>query len=123
MRRKAKLGPPLALVALVLGGFGCNLSEEECLKLRGSAYEIINEAHTCNDDADCFPSEWPGCSRPASSKNLARVKDYKGKFDGGGCKEEAPSCPETPEVYCKQGLCVFRHLSGASQAGAAEGGK
>jgi len=102
----------LGLAAALVCGVGCNLGDEECLKLRGAAYDIINEAHTCNDDADCFPSEWPGCPRPANMKNIARVKDYKGKFDDGGCKEEQSSCPDTPEVYCKQGLCVFRHKAG-----------
>lgn len=95
------------------GLMACNdLDKEACLKLRGEAYDIVNEAHTCNDDADCLPSEWPGCAKPLNTKNQDRITPIKQKFDEGSCEDEAQTCPETPLIYCKQGLCVSLHEAG-----------
>ena len=60
---------------------------------------------------------WPGCIKPISAKNGEKIDAIKQKFDKGECKEpEAANCPETPpEVYCKQGLCVFRYKSATQQ--------
>ncbi len=91
---------------------GTTLSEEKCNEVRGAAYEIINEAHTCNSDADCVETEWPGCTKPASRKNKKRITAFKTKFDDGNCKEPQTECREIPEIYCKQGLCVFREKAG-----------
>jgi hypothetical protein len=113
-------GGCLTLGALALLS-GCNdLSEEECLKLRGQAYEIINVQcdgclpHTCNDDTDCIGTTWPGCIKPVNKKNLEKVSALEKKFKEGSCKEEEQTCPDAPDVYCKQGLCVFRHRPGES---------
>lgn len=114
MRRKAKVvagsfGWTLALVV----ASGCNTADsKECESLRGQAFDIINTAHVCADDADCVPTSWPGCSKPVNSKNKARVVELKEKFDKGKCVEAEAKCRETPEIYCKQGLCVFRELAG-----------
>ncbi len=93
---------------------GCSskLGEEKCNEIRGKAYEIINEAHTCNSDADCIDTEWPGCTKPASRKNKARIAAFKATFDEGNCEEPKTECREIPEIYCKQGLCVFRERAG-----------
>jgi hypothetical protein len=105
------------------------LSEEECRAVRSEAFEIVNKAHTCNDDTECAPTNWPGCARPSSSKALAKIEPLHKKFTEGQCKDpDARACPETPVVYCKQGLCVFRHRAGeagnpdaAGSAGPAKG--
>lgn len=139
MRRKAIAGaatptpcpsstrPPRGLSALLFGaGFllsvamlpACNeLKEEECLKIRGEAYDIVNDAkmenpHTCADDADCDASSWPGCAMPINVKNRDRIAVFKEQFDKGSCKEPEQQCPEPPLMYCKQGLCVKEHKAG-----------
>ena len=98
---------------------GCNkISEEECNKLRGAAFEIINVQgdgnvpHTCNDDSDCIGTEWPGCLKPVNRKNFDKIAELEKKFKEGECAEEPPTCPDPPDVYCKQGLCVLRHRPG-----------
>lgn len=95
----------------------CGLSEEECLKIRGEAFDIINDQardspHTCADDADCHASEWPGCPMPINTKNRDKIAPLKKKFDEGKCTDEEQKCPETPLMYCKQGLCVKKHEAG-----------
>ena len=112
MRREAKLAPAALgwLLVGLIAAAGCNLSDEECLKVRTEAFDIINESHVCGDDSDCYRTEWPGCGKPVSSKNLARLDPLQEKFDTGGCKEEPADCRNAPEVYCKQGLCVLREL-------------
>ncbi len=101
-----------AVVGIVVSLAGCGLSEDECMALRSQAFDVINESHTCNDDTDCAASEWPGCGKPLNIKNEARVTALKAKFDEGKCTEPASQCREVPEVYCKQGLCVFRETAG-----------
>ena len=116
MRRKviAVLVGSLSLWALA----ACHdLSETECLKLRGQAFDILNDQNhdhpqTCADDADCYASEWPGCPMPINGKNKDRITPIKDKFDKGNCKEPASQCPDTPLMYCKQGLCVSKHVAG-----------
>ena len=102
----------MVLCCMVVGAFvpGCGnkLASEECDKLRSDAFEVVNEAHTCDSDADCTPTDWPGCSKPASRKNGDRIKALKDKFVLGKCEEPKAACRPTPEIYCKQGLCVFR---------------
>lgn len=97
-----------------LGALGCGnkLDDAKCEVLRSEAFDIINAAHVCADDADCVPTSWPGCAKPVSSKNKTRVAELKEKFDQGKCVEAKANCRETPEIYCKQGLCVFRELAG-----------
>lgn len=96
---------------LTLTAVGCNgkLSEEECDKLRTDGFDVLNRAHPCNSDEDCVGSEWPGCMKPVSSKNAADLQPLSEKFKKGKCEEPKRKCPDPPEVYCKQGLCVFRH--------------
>jgi len=103
-----------AIAGLLPSAVGCGLSEQECMALRSEAFDIINESHTCNDDTDCIASEWPGCGKPLNLKNESRVTPLKGKFDEGKCAEPASECREIPEVYCKQGLCVFRETVGGA---------
>lgn len=122
-KRSGSTGLRLAAMTFLVTGLaavgisGCGgLDEKECLKLRGEAFEIVNEAHPCGSDADCELSSWPGCERPISSKNKARIDPLAAKFTEGKCKdEEARECPEPPTVYCKQGLCVFRHEAGETE--------
>ncbi len=116
MRKIAAMG--LAALALMLSSFGCSKSEKECLALRAEAFEIINVQgegnlpHTCNDDSGCIGTEWPSCSKPSSKKNEAKIGALMSQFEGGGCKEDPSDCPESPDVYCKQGLCVHRFRAG-----------
>ena len=103
----------LGLVILAsLSGCENKLSDEACLKMRGEAFEVINKAHTCNSDADCVASEWPGCERPLSKRHRTEIAGIKTKFDEGKCSEPEKDCRKAPEIYCKQGLCVFREKAG-----------
>jgi hypothetical protein len=95
-----------------LSACGNKLSDEACMKIRGEAFETINAAHTCNGDADCVPSEWPGCERPVSKRHEAKLAGMKKTFTEGKCTEPEKNCRKPPEVYCKQGLCVFREKPG-----------
>ncbi|MEM1033847.1 MAG: hypothetical protein AAGN82_26165 [Myxococcota bacterium] len=109
----------LATLTVAVGPAGCGgLDEAQCTVLRGEAFEIVNEAHTCGSDAECELSAWPGCERPINTKGLARVEAVATKWNEGKCQEEeeARVCPEPPTVYCKQGLCVFRHRPGTAPA-------
>ncbi len=90
---------------------GCGLDEKACNGLRSQAFDIVNEPHTCNDDLDCLGSEWPGCAKPLSKKNRARVAPLQKQFEDGQCVEKESDCREPPEIYCKQGLCVFNEKS------------
>ncbi len=114
MRRKVVLGLSTWFVSVAV--VACDdLSVQECDKLRAEAYEILNEAHTCNDDADCLPSDWPGCAKPLNTKNHERMAPFKEKFDAGSCTEPSDiTCPDVPLMYCKQGLCVAKHEAGES---------
>jgi hypothetical protein len=115
---KRQLGYRLvaSTVALWLGGglgLGCGkMSTAECDKVRTDAFDIVNEAHTCDSDEDCVSTAWPGCSKPVSRKNGDRIKPIQEKFNAGKCEEPKLDCRPTPEIYCKQGLCVFRELAG-----------
>ena len=127
MRKEAfqRAGRGLGLAGLLMMGLvasaltaGCGKNEEECLKLRSEAYEIINVQcegcvpHTCNDDSDCIGTSWPGCTKPVNKKNLDKIAAFETQFKEGSCKEDEQTCPDAPDVYCKQGLCVFRHRPG-----------
>ncbi len=112
-----------AAVVVMLSLAGCGKSEEECNKIRGQAYEIINVQcegclpHTCNDDTDCIGTTWPGCMKPVNKKNLDKIAAFEKGFTDGSCKEDEQTCPDAPDVYCKQGLCVFRHRPGEAGKG------
>ena len=75
-------------------------------------FEVINQAHTCNGDSDCTASEWPGCERPVSKRHKAMIDGKQKSFKEGNCSDEPKNCRKAPEVYCKQGLCVFREQPG-----------
>ncbi len=114
MAREAKgFGLVAVAWAASLALAACNkMTNEECETLRVQAFEVINSAHVCADDADCSPTSWPGCAKPANGKDKGRIAELKDKFDKGKCVEEKGNCRDTPEIYCKQGLCVFRELPG-----------
>ncbi len=59
---RAALCPPALLLFAACG----RLSPEECTKLRDGAFELINTANMCSNDAECKPSEWPGCTKPVA---------------------------------------------------------
>lgn len=102
----------VALGALVLAAApGCEkkMDPAACDKLRGDAFQLLNKAHHCATDADCRQSEWPGCQKPISKKDFDTIKPMSDEFKNGKCEEPKVDCPkETPESYCKQGLCVHR---------------
>jgi hypothetical protein len=107
-----------AVTAFGLAGCENKLSDEACMKLRGEAFEFINKAHTCNGDPDCAASQWPGCDKPVNKRNLSAVAASRKRFDDGKCSEPVKNCRKTPEIYCKQGLCVFREQPGQVNPGA-----
>src|SRR5262245_53901727 len=112
---------PAAVAAFLVFApmLGCSskLDPKECDKLRGDAFDLINGAHHCNTDADCRQSDWPACPKPVSNTNFHKIKPMSESFKKGQCEEEKPKCGETPDVYCKQGLCVHREKSAPAGAG------
>ncbi len=100
----------LALCSWNLSACNGKMSSQQCLKLRGQAFDIIGKGHPCNDDSECLGTAWPGCTKPVNDYSFGKIKELKETFDKGGCTEPPPSreCRKPPEVYCKQGLCVFR---------------
>jgi hypothetical protein len=106
-----------AVLALALM-LGCSnkMDPKECDTLRSSAFDIINGAHHCNSDADCRQSNWPACPRPVSNLSFDKLKPMSESFKKGECEEKPPECKPSPDVYCKQGLCVHRE-KGSDGAG------
>ena len=97
-----------ALAAPLAGGCSNALDPKECLNLRVEAFELLNKAQKCNNDAECRQSDWPGCAKPVSMESYGKIGEMKTKFTKGKCQEAKADCREPPEVYCKQGLCVHR---------------
>jgi hypothetical protein len=93
------------------------MDSKECGKIREDAFELVNKAQHCNGDADCKPSDWPGCSKPLSQTSYDKVKGMRDAFTKGKCEEPKADCREAPPVYCKQGLCVHREKGTAEGAG------
>lgn len=107
-----------AAFALPLAG-GCsnNMDPKECGKLREDAFELLNKAQHCNNDADCRQSDWPGCAKPLSMASHEKIKPMHDGFTKGKCEEAKADCREPPPVYCKQGLCVHREKGTPEGAG------
>jgi hypothetical protein len=118
-----KLSLPLATLALAAlaiplwGACSNSLEPKECLKLRVDAFDLLNKAQHCNNDADCRQSDWPGCAKPLSMASYDKIKPMKESFTKGKCEEAKVDCREAPEVYCKQGLCVHREKGTPEGAG------
>jgi hypothetical protein len=110
----------LALAALAVTGAGAcsnKMEQKDCLQLREDAFELLNKAQHCNNDAECRQSDWPGCAKPVSTPSYDKIKPKKEAFVKGQCDETKASCREAPEVYCKQGLCVHREKGTPEGAG------
>ena len=89
--------------------FAVQNGQQECTKLRDSAFELINAASVCSTDADCKPSEWPGCAKPVSAASFDKIHGMMDSFQKGKCEEKKPECKQPPVVYCQEGLCAFRY--------------
>ena len=85
------------------------MDPQECTKLRDGAFELINTANVCTSDADCKPSDWPGCAKPIIAQNLEKIHAMKDTFSKGKCEEKPAACNPSPVVYCQEGLCAFRY--------------
>jgi hypothetical protein len=110
----------LALTALSIvlaGGCSNEMDPKDCTKLRVDAFDLLNKAQHCNNDADCRQSDWPGCSKPLSGDTADKIKPMKDAFDKGKCAEPKADCREAPPVYCKQGLCVHKEKGTPEGAG------
>ena len=89
---------------------GCSkMSPEECTKLRDNAFELINTANMCSSDADCKPSEWPGCTKPVNAQNFGKMHGMIKAFKKGKCEEKPSQCQPPPPVYCQERICRFRY--------------
>jgi hypothetical protein len=97
-----------ALALLVAPGCEKRMEPEECDKIRGEAFQMLNKAQLCATDADCKQSEWPGCEKPVNGKTSDALKPMQTSFTEGKCEEKKLECRKPPPVYCKQGLCVHR---------------
>ena len=105
-----RLALALPLVLAAFASFGCSkMDQQECTKLRDSAFELINAASVCSTDADCKPSEWPGCAKPVSAASFDKIHGMMDSFQKGKCEEKKPECKQPPVVYCQEGLCAFRY--------------
>lgn len=106
-----------ALAAPFWAGCDSSLDKKECMKLREEAFELVNKAQHCNNDADCRQSDWPGCARAISQETFGKVRPMKESYTKGKCDEPKADCREPPESYCKQGLCVHREKGTPEGAG------
>jgi hypothetical protein len=87
------------------------MDPKECTQLRDSAFELINTANNCSTDADCHPTEWPGCKKPVNTQSFDKIHQMMQSFQKGKCEEKPATCKETPPVYCAEGICAFRYKS------------
>jgi hypothetical protein len=123
MKSSRWLGVSLATLTLgalalpLFGGCSNEMDPKECLKLREDAFDLLNKAQHCNNDAECRQSDWPGCAKPLSMTTYDKIKPMKDGFSKGKCQETKSDCREPPEVYCKQGLCVHREKGTPEGAG------
>jgi hypothetical protein len=104
--------PQIRIVALALfaSSVACSkMDNKDCGKLREDAFAILNAASVCSSDADCKPSEWPGCPKPVSASGFATIHGMMEKFQTGKCEEKPNVCKPGPEVFCQEGLCGFRY--------------
>jgi hypothetical protein len=100
----------LAVALASLGGIDCSkLDPKECVKLRESAFELVNQAHQCTTDADCKPSEWPGCTKPISATSVEKIRPIRDTYQKGKCEEPKAECKPAPPIFCQEGLCAFRY--------------
>jgi hypothetical protein len=101
----------LLLLAFVLLPAACSkMDPQECMKVRDQAFELINQANNCSSDADCKPTEWPGCKKPVSGENFAKIHGMMETFQKGKCEEKPNQCPkDSPPTYCAEGICAFRY--------------
>ncbi len=99
----------LVLVLGVLDVTGCEkkLEKEQCALVRKKAFDLLAVAQPCATDQDCGPTTWPECTKPANKKTLDAIGPIQKEFADGKCEEPKKDC-KSPEVYCKQGLCVVR---------------
>lgn len=104
------------LLMFSLAATACSkMSPEECTKLRDQAFELINTANMCSTDADCKPSEWPGCAKPVNAQNFDKMHAMAETFKKGKCEEKPAQCKPTPPVYCQEGICGFRYKQAPGQ--------
>ncbi len=83
----------LAVAVLAMPLFACSkMDPKECTKLRDTAFELINTANVCTADAECKPSEWPGCSKPVNVQNFDKMHAMMESFKKGKCEEKLPQC-------------------------------
>lgn len=94
---------PLAILAC------SKMDPKDCAKLRESSFELINTANNCSTDADCRPTEWPGCGRPVSTQNFEAIHRSMESFRKGKCEEKPVTCKPPPPTYCAEGICAFRY--------------
>jgi hypothetical protein len=97
-------------VTFALSTSACSkMDPKDCTKLRDSAFDLINTANNCSADADCHPTEWPGCQKPANTESFDKIHQMMESFRKGKCEEKPPQCPKAPPVYCAEGICAFRY--------------
>ena len=90
--------------------FACSkMDPQDCAKLRESSFELINTANNCSTDADCRPTEWPGCPRPVSGQNFEAIHRMMESARKGKCEEKPTTCKPPPPTYCAEGICAFRY--------------
>jgi hypothetical protein len=97
------------LLSLALLAACSKMSPEECTKLRDSAFELINTANMCSSDAECKPSEWPGCTKPVNAANFDKIHAMMESTKKGKCEEKPTQCKPPLPVYCQEGICGFRY--------------
>jgi hypothetical protein len=101
--------PPIHALVLVALASCSKMDPKDCMKLRDSAFELINSASVCTQDPDCKPSEWPACPKPVSVQSFDKIHAMMDSFKKGKCEEKPSECKPPPPVYCQEGLCAFRY--------------
>lgn len=102
-----------AAFVLSTAAVGCEkkMDPAECDKIKAEAFTLLGKGQPCGTDADCKEATWPQCRRPSNLKNIEALAEMQKKRTDGKCEEKpAEECKDSPEVYCKQGLCVNREI-------------
>jgi hypothetical protein len=83
-------------------------SEQACLALRAQGFEVVNQAHPCNDDSDCRISEWPTCGKPLNARSEARLQALEGESAAANCRQAPTTCPSDASAFCDRNFCIAR---------------
>ena len=72
---------------------GCDTSNKYGWKVSSTGKLLT---FTYSSDADCKPSEWPGCVKPVNAQNFDKMRGMMEAFKKGKCEEKPTQCKPSP---------------------------